>query len=157
MAEFEGAAAFREALLAAVDTGVNGGARRLVMVDADFDAWPLDDSALLDNLVSFARAPGRRLHLLANSYEGIRRRSPRFTQWRTTWGHTVDARLPEDPALALPSGLLVDRHLAVVLRDRAAWIGELTQHAPQVHAISDAIDALLQRGSPGFAQRVLGL
>lgn len=154
---FDGLSSFRAALVAAVVEAARGQAREIVMVDPDFEDWPLDEPALIEALSTFARRPGRRLCLVARDYERVRRTCPRFAAWRATFGHAVDARLAPDEQSDLPSLLIADRTLAVRVEDRRNWRGEVVDRAPEIHAMRQPIDALAQRAAPGFASTTLGL
>lgn len=154
---FDDLGGFRAAVLAAVLDAAQGQARQLVMVDPDFADWPLDEPALTEALSVFARRPGRELQLLAADYERVRRSCPRFTRWRTLFGHAVDARLATDEQAELPGVVVVDGCRAVRLDDRRHGRGCTFDDPPEVHALRQSIDALLQRASPGFAATTLGL
>ncbi len=157
MSDTHSLAAFGAAVTQMIEKAVHEHARSILMSDPDFECWPLDDALLIEALTRFARLPGRRLGLYARSFDVVRRQHPRFTRWRQTYGHVVDAREPEDLAAEVPSWLVIDRSGAITLRDRE--LGHFVQHAagPEVHRLRDTLDALAQRGGPGFAQVVLGL
>jgi hypothetical protein len=157
MAEFDTFEGFAQALIGTLEAAAAGGARQVTMVDADFESWPLDDRRVIDALTQLVRLPGRRVSLLAENYDELLRHRPRFVSWRRTWGHGVDARKPEESRQRLPCLLLIDRNRAVHVLDRDNWRGMVTDEPAKVHALHDAIDAVLQRGEPAFAQSVLGL
>lgn len=157
MVRFDAHAAFVDAVIETLSPAGLEGAREIVLADADFEHWPLDDPRLLEALTGFARQPGRRLRLLARRYDIVQRDCPRFVTWRRTWGHGVDARRQVDETPALPSLLLIDRRCALQVEDREAWLGQVHTDARQVHRCGDSVDALLQRAEPAFAQTTLGL
>ncbi|MBL8327257.1 MAG: hypothetical protein JNJ71_00285 [Rubrivivax sp.] len=157
MADFQGHGAFVDAIRQGIVQALQTRARDIALVDPDLDRWPLDDPDLLEDLSAFARLPARRLLVLAASYDGVRQTLPRFTRWRATWSHAVDARCPEEPQRPLPSALLVDHARAVVLRDRELWAGAVLDGGAAVHQLRDSFDAQMQRGTPCFAATVLGL
>ena len=95
--------------------------------------------------------------MLGVSYEGLRRRCPRFTQWRTTWGHVIDARVPEEGHASWSGCIVVDARRVLRLLDRDNFRGDVvTDRATVVHAVGH-MDAIWQRGAAGFAPTVLGL
>jgi hypothetical protein len=157
MTTVDNLASFRAAVDALAAEAALGDARCLTLVDPDFEDWALDSPALINALTDFVRRPGRRVALLARHYEHVRRHCPRFTAWRTSFGHAVDARVPETEQIDLPTALLLDRAKAVRIVDRRHWLGEVTDAAVEIHALGRQIDALLQRGEPGFASTTLGL
>ncbi len=56
---------FTEGVIWGFRQAMAGGARRLLCTDPDFQHWPLDDRALLDELGRWLRLPQRRLVMLA--------------------------------------------------------------------------------------------
>ena len=157
MVRFDAYAAFVDAVIEILSPAGLEGAREIVLADADFEGWPLDDPRLIGALIGFARQPGRRLRLLARRYDIVQRDCPRFVAWRRTWGHVIDARRHPDETSALPSLLLVDRRCALQIEDRETWRGQVRGDAAHVHRCGDSVDALLQRAEPAFAQTTLGL
>jgi len=155
--EIDSAASFRGAVQAALEEAVASGARQIAFVDPDFDGWPLEEQAVLDALVAFARLPGRRVLLLARRFDIVQRRCPRFVDWRRTWGHVIDACRPVDDQTDLPTLLLVDRRLAVHVADRLRWRGQVLDGAARVQLWAEEVDAFAQRTEPAFAVTALGL
>lgn len=139
-------------------TAAAQGARCITCVDPDFESWPLDDAALLQGLAAFLRQPGRRLVLLAASFDAVPRRLPRFTTWRRDWAHAIQALLiPEEMALETPHLLIDDRELSVNLIDPAHWVGRARLDGRARWLLQEKVDALLQRSEPGFPVTTLGL
>lgn len=155
--DIDSAEGFRRAVVAAVAEAVVRRARRLVLADPDFDAWPLEEGDFLAALTDFVRLPGRQVLLLARRFEGVARHRPRFVRWRQTWGHAVDARRPVDEEVAVPSLLLADRALMVELLDKEHWRGRVLQADGRVVVAAQEIDVLAQRTEPGWAGTTLGL
>jgi hypothetical protein len=147
-------AALRWAVHHALDTR----SRRLLWLDPDFSAWPLDDATLIDSLTAWLRLPQRRLVLLAHQFGTLERLHPRFVAWRRTWAHAVDAWTPsEGIAVRLPSLLIDDQRLCLQVFDTTQWRGRLSLDERAVHQWHDEIDALLQRCEAAFPVRPLGL
>lgn len=155
--ELSSAEDFRAAICAAARAAVDLRARRLVLVDRDFDEWPLDDPDLLDALTDFVRLPGRQVLLLGRSFEAVARSRPRFVRWRQIWGHAVDARRPVDDELPVPTLLLADRSLAVEVLDKEHWRGRVLQGDPRIAVLTHDIDAFAQRTEATFGATTLGL
>ncbi|MGS0756252.1 hypothetical protein ACVBEH_17410 [Roseateles sp. GG27B] len=130
---FEGRTAFTEAVRQALMRACAEGRRDLFCLDADFVAWPWSDAELLAALTDWARPP-RRLHLLAWQFDDLRRRHPRFVQWRTTWGHCVLARACE------PDGAAVGALVGAAAPQLAAGLAadfSLTARSSDVFAFVD--------------------
>lgn len=155
--DIDSAEGFRRAVVAAVGEALALRARRLVLADPDFDAWPLEEAGFLAALTDFVRLPGRQVLLLARRFEDVARHGPRFVRWRQTWGHAVDARRPVDEEVTLPSLLLADRALMVELLDKEHWRGRVLQADGRVVVAAQEIDVLAQRTEPGWAGTTLGL
>lgn len=149
---------FVAALQSAIGTARDRGARRMIWSDADFEAWPLGQAALLQTLTEWVRLPQRRLVLLARSFDRLRRDAPRFVAWRQTWAHAVDAYGPnpgdEDD---LPSLLLVESVIVVQRLDASRWRGRVGTEASELRGWSEQLDAFLQRCEPAFPATTLGL
>lgn len=157
----QGLDAWRGALLQACATG----ARELYLFDPRFVDWPLSDPNVLAALTAWARAP-RRLHLLAEHYEDLRRRHPRFVQWRTQWGHCVEARAYEPDVIAgagknaLAAALLAlggGQPISVRLFDAEHARGAVSFQAGDALRTKEWFDALTQRSCESFAASTLGL
>lgn len=156
--EIDDLAGFRAAVLATVDAALARSSRSLLFVDADFSAWPLDDPALLDALAGWLRQPGRRLTLLGRRFERIDREHPRFTQWRPAWSHAVDARCPDEVSTdGLETLLLDDGPTVLTLWQSDPPRGRASRDAALAAAARDRIDAPLQRSTPAWPVRPLGL
>jgi hypothetical protein len=149
---------FRAAVLESVQAAIAREARTLLWVDPDFEAWPLGEPVLLDALTAWLRRPGRRLVLLGGRWDRLERAHPRFVQWRPLWSHAVQAREPSDgKADDLPTLLLDDGPIALELWERDPPRGRAGRDPAAAAAARDRIDACLQRSSPGWPWRPLGL
>lgn len=156
--EIQDAAGFRAAVRATVDAALARETRRLLFVSPAFEGWPLDDPSLLEALTGFLRRPGRRLVLLAEHFERMERQCPRFTQWRPTWSHAVEARMPDDvPGDGLETLLLDDGPTVLELWQGDPPRGRALQDAAVAAAARDRIDAPMQRSAPAWPIRPLGL
>jgi hypothetical protein len=148
----EWVAALRDSLQRLLTDGV----QTLCWCDADFADWPLNEPALMDALTRWAR-PHHRLVLLAQHYDEVQRRHPRFVQWRRTWGHLIDARSPTELlASDHPSLLLAGRH-TVELLDREHWRGQVSDEPADALRCRQLLDVILQRSQPAFPVTTLGL
>ena len=152
----------RESFSAALHWGferaIAGGARCITCTDPSFEAWPLNDAALLQQLTQWLRLPQRRLVLLAASYDTVPRQLPRFTAWRRDWAHAIQALQPQPEfALDVPALLIDDRHVSVHLIDPLHWRGRAADDARTRLLWQEKIDVVLQRSEPAFAVTTLGL
>ena len=150
--------AFAAAIRWGFDAAIEAGARRLLLVDRDFAEWPLDEPALHDRLTAWLRLPKRRLVLLADEYEVVTRRHPRFVRWRADWSHAIDAFSPlAEDRVELPTLLVDDGAISVQLIDAVHWRGRADRDPRQALSWRETLDAVLQRSEPAFAVNRLGL
>ena len=149
---------FSLALLAAVQGALAQGRRRILCVDRDFAEWPWDDPVLLDTLTQWLRQPQRRLLLLAESFDGVASRFPRFVAWYRLWSHAVSAfSPPSTDRIGCPCMLVVEGTVLVQVVDREHWRGRISLDLREVRQWCDRIDAFVQRSEPAFAATTLGL
>ncbi len=147
---------FVDAVRRQLHRALSEGEREITCVDLDFAEWPFNEPPLLDALTQWAQ-PHRKLVLLAQHYDEVRRRHPRFVQWRATWGHVVEAWSPsESDAADLPGLLLAGRHTLQLL-DRLHWRAIETDDAADALRCREQLDVILQRSTPAFAATTLGL
>lgn len=155
--EFDSPAALRRAMQRLADEALATRARRLVLVDADLLAWPLDDGDFLEALTRWIRLPERRLVLLAERYAALALQRPRFVAWRRIWAHAIVALQAADEAMVLPAAALLDRRLALRIIDPPRSRGWLDADGRRAQALADEIDALTQRCETSFPASTLGL
>lgn len=157
-AAVEGPEAWAQALLWGLQAAQARQARTLWCVDPDFGSWPLDDPAWTAGLAGWLRRPGRRVVMLAASWDAVPRTHPRFTAWRRDWVHVLDTRVPpRELAADLPAVLLDDGTVSVALLDRERLLGRASTEARTRWHWWQRLDAVLQRSEPGFPVTTLGL
>ena len=151
-------AAFTAALAWGFQEAVAQGARRIVCCDSDFAQWAWDDAATLDTLGGWLRLPQRRLLLLAQRYDQVPRRWPRFNAWRRDLGHAISAWQPApEVASTLPCLLVSDKAVCVHLIDAVHWRGRAQLDGRSARRWCEQIDAVLQRSESAYAVSTLGL
>lgn len=153
---FSGRMAFAQLVRDALATATREGWRELVLCDATFEDWPLRERSVAESLYAWAKA-GRKLTVLATTYEGVLRNQPRFVAWRNTWSHIVECRRcraadPLDFPSALWSGAWVMQRL-----DLARSTGVSGPEASRRVRLRELLDEKLRASSPGFAATTLGL
>lgn len=154
---FSGREDFRQLVRAALACAAQEGWPELVLSDADFHDWPLGESSVIESLNAWARS-GRRLTLLARSYDEMVRRHARFVRWRGTWDHIITCRRSPsaDPA-DLPSALWSPAWVLHRL-DPERCSGMTGQEPERRVLLKESLDEwLLRRSSPGFPASTLGL
>jgi hypothetical protein len=130
--------------------------RELCLVDTDFEIWPLDDAEVQGTLTAWARLPQRRLLMIGSRFDTIPRLFSRFTAWRGTFAHVVEAFVTEVEASQIPT-LLLAGPSSLMLADRLRWRGHALGSDKEVADWREVVDVLLQRSEPGFGANTLGL
>ena len=150
-------AEFVDAVRASFAIAAHEGAREILLVDADFADWPLNDRAVIDSLAGWVDSR-RSLLLFAHSFDELARRHPRFVEWRRQWAHAVRCRNdPELEAAELPTLVLVPGVTCVRLVDRVHHRGTASNRPVDMAECQEAVDALLQRSVEAFPVTTLGL
>ncbi|UUX95180.1 hypothetical protein [Aquabacterium sp. J223] len=134
----------------------------MAWVDEDFVDWPLGEAGWVAALTEWVQASTRaRLRLFARRHDAVAQRHPRFVGWRQRFDHRLEARvLRAEEDAPLPGLLLCGEVLAVRLLDRERWRGRTVraQEEPvEMQRLRQQIEAVWQRGEPGFPASHLGL
>jgi hypothetical protein len=153
---FEGREAFRQHVRDALACAAHEGWHEIILSDADFHDWPLGERAVVDSLNAWAKT-GRKLVMLAKSYDEVTRTHPRFVRWRTTWAHIIECRrcAAVDP-LILPSALWTSGWILRRL-DTERSTGVCTGVPARRLALRESIEEWLRQSSAGFPTTTLGL
>ena len=155
---FEGLCDFQAAVRQLLLTATARGARQMHWISPGFDAWPLEDTEVLQALAAWARPGHRRLHWVGRDFESLRRSQPRLVTWRQQWGHVVSCRQPvEEDAAHLPVALMVGDEVLLMLQDERHWRGRISSEARDLAAWRERVDAILQRSSETFPVTTLGI
>lgn len=152
----DGRSAFTEAMRQALVQAEQLRERELCFVDPDFETWPLDDPQVLDTLTAWARQPLRRLLIVAGHFDHLPRRFARFTEWRGTWAHVVQAHATDVEPSQIPT-LLLAGPASLLLADRLRWRGHWMATDKEVADWREVVDVLMQRSEPAFGANTLGL
>jgi hypothetical protein len=150
--------AFQAAIIQAVVGAAVEGRREMIWVDPDFVDWPLEDAALLDAMTRWSRQPMRRLLVVAQNFQDVPRRHPRFTRWRTTYSHRIECRsAPELSAREVPCLMLAGDFYSLQLLDKSHWQGRWLDDETDRKTWHDVVEAILQRSEGDFPASTLGL
>ena len=133
------------------------GCRELWLCDVDFADWPLGERAVVEHLGHWA-ASQRSLTLIAENFDAVSRRHPRWVEWRRTWAHVVHCRTNvELEAGQFPTILLAPGLLSVRLSDTVHHLGQRSHLAAEGLRCKELIDAVLQRSEEAFPATMTGL
>ena len=150
-------AEFLDAVRHAFTLAEQGGAREIVLVDADFAEWPLNEPALIETLTRWIDAH-RVLTVFAHGFDELARRQIRFVEWRRQWAHAVRCRSdPDLEAGQVPTLLLVPGLCTLRLLDRIRFRGVVSNRPVDLTDGRQTVDALLQRSVDAFPVTTLGL
>ncbi|GAB3654936.1 hypothetical protein [Ramlibacter alkalitolerans] len=147
---------FRQLVRDALACATREGWREIILSDADFQDWPLGERAVAESLQAWS-AGGRRMVLLARSYDGVLRQHARFVQWRRLWSHIVTplacagaGRLEIPSALWSPAWVLERRDV-----DRSnGYCGSEPQRRV---LLRETLNEWLAKATPAFPPTLLGL
>jgi hypothetical protein len=155
-ARIDGRRQFVEAVQHSLALALHERERELFFVDTDFEIWPLDDAVVIDRLTAWARLPQRRLLMVGTRFDVLPRLFSRFTAWRATFAHVVEAYVTEVEPSQVPTLLLAGTG-SLMLADRLRWRGHGLSTDKEIADWREVIDVLLQRSEPGFGANTLGL
>lgn len=145
--------ALREAFVEAADAG----SRELFLSDHDFADWPLGERDVIDSLSRWV-ASSRRLTLLANTYDEVARKHPRWVTWRRQWSHVVSCRAnTELEAGEVPTLLIAAGTLTVRLSDTVHPRGRASHDRAEELHCKELFDAVSQRSVEAFPATATGL
>lgn len=153
---FAGRVAFAQLVRDALATAAREGWHEIVLCDATFEDWPLREREVVSSLHAWAKS-GRRITLLATTFDGVLRNQPRFVAWRKTWSHIVECRRcrsadPLDFPSAIWSGAWVMQRL-----DLARSTGFCGSEPGRRVRLRELLDEKLRTSTPGFPASTLGL
>jgi hypothetical protein len=153
---FSGREAFQQMVRDALARAASEGWPELILSDATFEDWPLQERAVVESLQAWSKS-GRHLTLLATRYDEVIRKHARFVAWRKTWSHIIECRVgrPSSP-VDFPSAIWSRSwfmHRLDPLRS-VGTCGDDREHAIQ---LKEVLDEKIRDSSAGFPATTLGL
>jgi hypothetical protein len=153
---FSGPTAFAQFVRDGLAQAAHAGCMQLVLSDADFEDWPLRERAVVESLQEWSRS-GRKMVVLARSYDAIVRLHPRFVAWRVMWDHIVECRMCKSlDASEFPS-MLWTPNWVLHRMDAVRSVGVCTTEPQRRLKLKEALDECVRQSSPGFPASILGL
>lgn len=153
---FAGIEAFSQLVRDTLAVAAREGWNAMVWSDPSFLDWPLRERAVVESLNAWAQS-GRKLTLLADHYDDVRRTHPRFVTWRSTWDHLLDCRVCKGvDANEIPSALWSPQW-AFRRLDVQRSTGHSGLDTQRRAALQEELAELRRQSGPGFAATVLGL
>jgi hypothetical protein len=153
---FQGREEFRQLVRDAFACAAREGWREIILSDPDFEDWPLAEREVAQSLAAWSHG-GRRIVLLARSYELVLRHQARFVQWRRQWSHIVTAfACPGADRLDLPSALWSPAWV-LERRDLDRGLGYCGSEPERRVQLRECLDEWLLKATPAFPATRLGL
>jgi hypothetical protein len=153
---FEGREDFRQLVRDALACAARDGWREIILSDASFHDWPLGERAVAESLQAWSRT-GRRMTLLARSYDGVVRQHARFVQWRGTWSHIITASAcASADALEIPSAIWSPGWVLQRL-DIERCNGYCGGEPERRVLLRESLNEWLSKATPAFPASTLGL
>ena len=153
---FIGPAAFADGVRNALAHAASEGWTEMVWSDATFEDWPLYEKAVVEGLNAWSRR-GRKLILLAHSFDAMRRLHPRFVDWRVRWDHIVECRVCRGvEASEFPSALWTPTW-AMRRLDLVRSTGVASAEPRMRLLLREELEERKRQSSPGFSATLLGL
>ena len=153
---FSGRLAFEELVVSAFQQAASEGWSEIMLSDANFADWPLNQRVVIDSLSAWAGA-GRRLTLLANRYDAFQRHHPRFVAWRRTWDHLVEARVCDEPVHGDVPSAIWSPSWCLRRTDPVHQVGFCGADRAMNVNLKETLTERLRTSAPGFPSSVLGL
>ncbi len=153
---FEGRSEFAGLVRQAFAAAAAQGWREIVICDASFEDWPLGERSVAEALNAWSKS-GRKLTMLAQSYDEVVRRHARFVTWRRTWSHIVECRgSGAMPVGDLPSAFWSPEWVFERL-DLVRSTGIAGTEAGRRVALKEKLEEKLLRSTPAFPATTLGI
>lgn len=88
---FSGRTDFQQLIREAIATAAREGWREMLWFDLNYADWPLGERSVETSLQAWS-ATGRKLTIVAKSFDGLIAKHHRFVNWRKQWSHIIEAR-----------------------------------------------------------------
>lgn len=153
---FSGREPFRQLVRDALACAAREGWPELILSDATFEDWPLNERATVESLGAWAQT-GRRMTLLARRWDDVPRRHARFVTWRVRWAHIVTAwACPSAQVLEFPSAIWSSQWV-LERRDIDNFTGVCGNEPRRRLLCRETLAEWSKKSTPGFPASVLGL
>ena len=153
---FSGCSEFSDLIRHALAAAVVQDWREIILSDPDFEDWPLGERAVVQSLNDWSRG-GRKLIMLARSYDTVLRRHARFVVWRKTWSHIVECRSTARASADKFPSALWSPEWALERVDVTRSVGVAGSDLARRIALKERLNEGILNASPAFPATVLGL
>ena len=153
---FAGPGEFAQLVRDVVALAARDGWPSMVWIDATYDDWPLGERAVIESLQAWS-GKGRHLIMLANSFDEVIRRKPRFVSWRQTWDHIIECRVCKMPRASEIDSALWSPAWAMRRVDPVRSIGVANMEPGLRALLKEELNEYYRQSVPGFSATTLGL
>jgi hypothetical protein len=153
---FSGPVEFSQLIRDALKVAARDGWADMVWSDADFAEWPLREREVIESLNAWART-GRKLLLLAKTYDVVIRHQARMVSWRTQWDHIVECRVCKNVDSGEFFSGLWSPVWAMQRGDLVRSTGFSGYESARRVRLKEVCDEYRRHSSPGFPATTLGL
>ena len=153
---FSGPTEFAQLIRDALECAAREGWMEMVWSDANFEEWPLRESAVVESLNAWSQR-GRRLVMLAHSYDSVQRYQARFVEWRIRWDHLIECRVCKQLSPTEFPSVLWSPHWFVRRLDLARSTVVASYEAQRRVLQKQELDECRRQSAPGFPASTLGL
>lgn len=153
---FVGPLAFANAVRDAVRSADSQAWSEMVWSDPSFEDWPLYERSVVEGLNAWSRK-GRKLILLAENFDAMRRIHHRFVEWRIRWDHLVECRVCRGGSSGELTSALWTPTWALRRLDRVRCTGAASTDARTRVLLREVLAEHQRQSAPGFPATTLGL
>ena len=153
---FSGPAEFAQLIRDALKIAARDGWPEMVWSDADFSEWPLREREVIESLNAWART-GRKLLLLAKTYDSVIRYQARMVSWRIQWDHIIECRVCKNVDSGEFASGLWSPVWAMQRVDTVRSTGFSGFESARRVRLKELFDEYRRHSSPGFPSTTLGL
>ena len=153
---FSGPAEFAQLVRDALACAAHEAWPELVWSDASFEDWPLREKAVIESLHAWS-GRGRKLTILAKSYDSVLRYQPRFVSWRGTWDYIVECRVCRQVDATEFVSALWSPSWAMRRLDLTRSTGMAGREVQRRVMLKEELDEYRRQSSPGFSVTTLGV
>lgn len=148
---------FHDALRSAFAEVAGAGCRELWLSDATFAEWPLGERTVVESLTQWVHSQ-RRITVLAETFDDMTRRHPRWVVWQRQWAHVVHCRTKsEREPGSVPTLFLAPKLFSLKIVDPLRFRGRQSRDMSDMVHDRELLDAVLQHSEAAFPASTTGL
>lgn len=156
---FNGPQQFAHAVQQCIVHSCEQGAVNLILCDADFSAWPLDDDRVVSSLRAWANSTSnqRMLTMVAATYAIVEEQHGMWVRWRKTWDHRVQCKQLSTLSSSDFPCIFWSQHCVLTLFEKKHYSGRVSFERQKIVQEKGRVNELIRQASPAFPASTLGL